>query len=169
MTPTEKLSTAPFPKSKKRESAIKGKENKPVACSKGLFACERPRGRVGIRKRLIEAAVEDALMAFCGKRRNPAFDRCPGQDPCEERLWARFAWRFGWGLLRELTLQGVAEMAEHQRPVEDREKPKVLQRLIGPFWRRGSGGTEAAAVRTMGGKGDNKRTTTREATGKEAV
>ena len=66
---------APFCRSKKRESDIKGKENKPVACSKGLFACERPCGRVGIRKRLIEAAVEDALVAFCGKRRNPAFDR----------------------------------------------------------------------------------------------
>ena len=154
---------SPSLKSKKRESAIKGKENKPepVACSKGLFACERARGRVGIRKRLIEAAVEDALVAFCGKRRNPAFDRCPGQDPCEERLWARFAWRFGWGLLRELTLQGVAEIAEHRRPLEDQEKPKVLQRLIGPFWRRGSGGTEAAAVRTMGVDGNNKRTTTR--------
>ena len=136
---------APFCRSKKRESAIKGKENKPVACSKGLFACERARGRVGIRKRLIEAAVEDALVAFGGKRRNPALDRCPEQDPCEERLWARFAWRFGWGLLRELTLQGVAEMAEHRRPVEDREKPKVLQRLIGPFWK------------------NSKRTTTREA------
>ena len=162
---------SPSLKSKKRESAIKGKENKPVACSKGLFACERARGRVGIRKRLIEAAVEDALVAFCGKRRNPAFDRCPGQDPCEERLWARFAWRFGWGRLRELALQGVAEIAEHRRPLEDREKPKVLQRLIGPFWRRGSGavwgrgggGAGAAAVRAMGGDGNNKRTTTREA------
>ena len=141
----EKLSTAPCPKSKKRESAIKGKENKPVACSKGLFACERPRGRVGIRKRLIEAAVEDALVAFCGKRRNPAFDRCPGQDPCEERLWAKFAWRFGWGLLSELTLQGVAEMAEHRRPMKDEDKPQVLQRLIRPFWK------------------NSKRTTTREA------
>ena len=152
-----------YPKSKKRESALKGKENKPVACSKGLFACERPRGRVGIRKRLIEAAVEDALKAFCGKRRNPAFDRCPENDPCEERLWARFAWRFGWGLLQELTLQGVAEMAEHRKPMKDEDKPKVLQRLIGPFWRRRSGGTEAAAVGTRGGKKNNKRTTAREA------
>ena len=59
----------PSRKSKKRESAIKGKENKPSAISTGLFACERPRGRVGIRKRLIEAAVEDALVAFCGTRR----------------------------------------------------------------------------------------------------
>ena len=60
---------SPSLKSKKRESAIKGKENKPVACkpvacSKGLFACERARGRVGIRKRLIQAAVEDALRIF---------------------------------------------------------------------------------------------------------
>ena len=135
----------PSRKAKKRERAIKGKENKPVACSKGLFACERARGRVGIRKRLIEAAVEDALKAFCGKRRNPAFDRCSEKDPCEERLWAKFAWRFGWGLLRELTEQGVAEMREHRKPMKDEDRPKVLQRLIGPFWR------------------NNKRTTAREA------
>ena len=134
----QKLSTAPFPKSKKRESAIKGKENKPVACSKGLFACERARGRVGIRKRLIETAVEDALKAFCGKRRNPALDLSPGKDPCEERLWAKFAWRFGWGRLQELTVQGVAEMKEHRKPVADKDKPKILQRLINPFWRRGA-------------------------------
>ena len=147
---SEKLSTTPFSKSKKRESAIKGKENKPSAISTGLFACERARGRVGIRKRLIEAAVEDALKAFCGKRRNPAFDRYPGKDPCEERLWAKFAWRFGWGLLRELTVQGVAEMREHRKPMKDEDKPKVLQRLIRPFW------------------GNNKRTTTSRTAGKEA-
>ena len=147
---SEKLSTVPFEMSKKRESAIKGKENKPSAISTGLFACERARGRVGIRKRLIEAAVEDALKAFCGKRRNPAFDRYPGKDPCEERLWAKFAWRFGWGLLRELTVQGVAEMREHRKPMKDEDKPKVLQRLIRPFW------------------GNNKRTTTSRTAGKEA-
>ena len=152
----------PSRKSKKRESAIKGKENKPVACSKGLFACERPRGRVGIRKRLIEAAVEDALVAFCGTRRqkpdkpiNGRDARCPrqardGRDAhrpgfSDEQLWAKFAWRFGWGMLRELTLQGVAEMREHRRPIEDGDKPKVLQRLINGVWK------------------DSKRTTTREA------
>ena len=140
----------PSRKSKKRESAIKGKENKPSAISTGLFACERPRGRVGIRKRLIEAAVEDALRVFCGTRRNSAFDRYPGKDPCEERLWAKFAWRFGWGLLRELTVQGVAEMREHRKPMKDKDKPKVLQRLIRPFW------------------GNNKRTTTSRTAGKEA-
>ena len=129
---------APSRKSKKRESAIKGEENKPVACSKGLFACERPRGRVGIRKRLIEAAVEDALVAFCGTRGKPG-------EACDQNLWAKFAWRFGWGMLRELTLQGVAEMREHRKPVEDRDKPKVLQRLINGVWK------------------DSKRTTAREA------
>ena len=143
----------PSRKSKKRESAIKGKENKPVACSKGLFACERPRDiprakraasavatgvRVGIRKRLIEAAVEDALVAFCGTRGKPG-------EACDQNLWAKFAWRFGWGMLRELTLQGVAEMREHRRPIEDRDKPKVLQRLINGVWK------------------DSKRTTAREA------
>ena len=47
-------------------------------------------------------------------------------------------------MLRELTLQGVAEMREHRRPIEDRDKPKVLQRLINGVWK------------------DSKRTTTRE-------
>ena len=47
-------------------------------------------------------------------------------------------------MLRELTLQGVAEMREHRRPLEDRDKPKVLQRLINGVWK------------------DNKRTTARE-------
>ena len=127
---------SPSLKSKKRESAIKGKENKPVACSKGLFACERARGRVGIRKRLIQAAVEDALRIFCGTRRGKY---------CDRNLWAKFAWKFGWGLLRELTLQGEAEMKEHRKPVADKDKPKILQRLINPFWRRGIGRTKFGA------------------------
>ncbi|MDO5319023.1 MAG: hypothetical protein Q4G65_10385 [bacterium] len=93
---------------------------------------------MGIRKRLIEAAVEDALVAFCGTRGKPG-------EACDQNLWAKFAWRFGWGMLRELTLQGVAEMREHRRPIEDRDKPKVLQRLINGVWK------------------DSKRTTTRKA------
>ena len=71
---------APSRKSKKRESAIKGKENKPSAISTGLFACERPRGRVGVRKRLIEAAVEDALVAFCGTRKRESGKPRNGRD-----------------------------------------------------------------------------------------
>ena len=128
---SRKLSTAPFSKSKKRESAIKGKENKPGALGTGLFACERPRGRVGIRKRLIEAAVEDALRAFHGTRGKPG-------EKCDQNLWAEFAWKFGWGLLRELTLQGKAEMLEHRKPVPDKDKPRILQKLINPFWKRGA-------------------------------
>ena len=171
----------PSHRSKKRERAIKGKENKPDACSTGLFACERPRGRVGIRKRLIEAAVEDALRVFCGTRKRESGKPCNGRDArcpsfsdgrdaycpsfSDEQLWAKFAWKFGWGLLRELTLQGEAEMREHRKPVEDRDKPKILQRLINGFWRRGSVDTEVAAVRT--GE-DNKRTTTGRTAGKEA-
>lgn len=140
---SEKLSTAPFSKAKKRESAIKGKENKPSAISTGLFACERPRGRVGIRKRLIRAAVEDALRIFCGTRRGKY---------CDRNLWAKFAWKFGWGLLQELTLQGEAEMKEHRKPVADKDKPKILQRLINPFWRRGIGRTKFGASGVGGGR-----------------
>ena len=121
----------------------RGKENNPGAFCTGLFACERTpvdaasatrfargisRGRVGIRKRLIEAAVEDALVVFCGTRGKPG-------EACDQNLWAKFAWRFGWGMLRELTLQGEAEMREHRKPVADKDKPKVLQRLINGFWK----------------------------------
>ena len=131
----------------------RGKENNPGANSTGLFACERPRGREGIRKRLIEAAVEDALKAFCGTRGKPG-------ETCDQNLWAKFAWRFGWGLLRELTLQGVSEMREHRRPVRDRDKPKILQRLISAFWRNNKRTTTRETMRGAGE--DNKRTTTRE-------
>ena len=126
----------------------RGKENNPGANSTGLFACERPRGREGIRKRLIEAAVEDALKAFCGTRKSG--EPRDGRDArrpsfSDEQLWAKFAWKFGGGRLRELTLQGLAEMRERRKPVADKDKPKVLQRLINGVWR------------------DSKRTTTREA------
>ena len=117
----------------------RGKENNPGANSTGLFACERPRGREGIRKRLIEAAVEDALMAFCGTRKSGVpRDGRDAHRPSfsDEQLWAKFAWKFGWGLLRELTLQGIAEMRERKEPLKDSEKPKVLQRLIAPFWKK---------------------------------
>ena len=128
----------------------RGKENNPGANSTGLFACERPRGCEGIRKRLIEAAVEDALKAFCGTRKRKSDEPRDGRDAhrpsfSDEQLWAKFAWKFGWGLLRELTLQGVAEMRDLKRPIKDGDKPKVLQRLINGVWR------------------DSKRTTAREA------
>ena len=150
----QKLSTGPGSGSKKagmkREGSpynpykrkARGKENNPGANSTGLFACERVRGREGIRKRLIEAAVEDALKAFCGTRRRKSVEPHDGRDArrpgfSDEQLWAKFAWKFGWGLLRELTLQGIAEMKEGKEPVADKDKPKILQALINPFWKRG--------------------------------
>ena len=154
MRQRKKLSTLAFSKTKKtgrkREHSpsnpykrkARGKENNPGANSTGLFACERVRGREGIRKRLIEAAVEDALKAFCGTRRRKSVEPRDGRDArrpgfSDEQLWAKFAWKFGWGLLRELTLQGIAEMKEGKEPVADRDKPKILQALINPFWKRG--------------------------------
>ena len=149
----------------------RGKENNPGVLSTGLFACERPRGRVGIRKRLIEAAVEDALVTFCGTRkRKPGKPRAGRDARCpsfsDEQLWAKFAWKFGWGLLRELTLQGEAEMREHRRPVKDADKPKVLQRLINPFWKNNKRTTASGTARD-GGE-DSKRTTTSGAAREEA-
>ena len=155
MSQRKKLSTLAFTKSKKtgmkREHSpfnpykrkARGKENNPGANSTGLFACEHPRGRVGIRKRLIEAAVEDALKAFCGTRKRKSDEPRDGRDAhrpsfSDEQLWAKFAWKFGWGLLRELTLQGIAEMRERKVPVADKDKPKILQALITPFWKRGA-------------------------------
>ena len=122
----------------------RGKENKPGANSTGLFACERPRGREGVQRRHVEAAVEDALRIFCGTRGKPG-------EKCDQNLWAKFAWKFGWGLLQELTLQGEAEMKEHRKPVADKDKPKILQRLINPFWRRGISRTKSGASGVGGG------------------
>ena len=100
----EKLSTALSKKSgRKRENPpctpykrkARGKENNPGALSTGLSVgarasagervYERIREREARRKRSVEAAVEDALVAFCGTRRNPLFDRDPWKDPCDER------------------------------------------------------------------------------------
>ena len=139
----QKLSTAPFSASKKsgmkRENPpctpykrkARGKENNPGALSTGLFACERPRAREVLRKRHVKAVVEDSLRIFHGTRGKPG-------EKCDQNLWAKFAWKFGWGLLRELTLQGKAEMLEHQKPVPDTDKPRILQELINPFWKRGA-------------------------------
>ena len=121
----------------------RGKENNPGALGTGLYAgagareVERLRRRGVLLKRHVEAAVEDALVAFCGKRRNPLFDREPWKDPCDERLWANFVWHHrgnpGWKHLQELTLQGLSEMAQRKHPVPDAEKPRILQNLINHF------------------------------------
>ena len=154
MSQRKKLSTLAFSKSKKtgmkREHSpsnpykrkARGKENNPGALSTGLSACagacKRIRAREAMRKRTIEAAVETALATFGGTRRNPLFDRQPGKDPCDERLWANFAWEFGYGKLLDLVDQAKAEIAERHRPVADKDKPKILQALITPFWKRGA-------------------------------
>ena len=151
----EKLSTAPVRAAKKtgmkRENPpctpykrkARGKENNPGAISTGLFACagagacERIRRREALLKRHVEAAVEDALVAFCGTRRNPLFDHEPWKDPCDERLWANFVWDHrgnpGWKYLQELTRQGISEMAQKRHPVADADKPRILQNLINNF------------------------------------
>ena len=153
--PLQKLSTVPFSDAKKsgtkRENPpftplkrkARGKENNPGALGTCLFACERPRTCAALRKRHVEAAVEDALRIFCGTRKQKTGKTRDGRDArrpsfSDEQLWAKFAWKFGWGLLRELTLQGEAEMREHKTPIPDKDKPKILQELITPFWKRGA-------------------------------
>lgn len=118
-----------------REKA-KGKENNPGFNSPGLFACERPRAREGLVRRCTEAVVEDALRIFHGTRKTPG--KKPKDDPCDERLWANFAWEFGYAKLCDLILQAKAEMDEHRKPIPDSEKPKFLQRLLVPFWKKRS-------------------------------
>ena len=154
MTPAQvllqKLSTAPVGAAKKtgmkREHSpcyphkrkARGKENKPGAQGTGLSARGHGRVREPFRQVGVAAAVEDALRIFHGTRRNPKFDTRPDRDPCDERLWANFAWEFGYGKLLDLIDQAKAEIAEHRHPVAERDKPKVLQSLITRFWKRGA-------------------------------
>ena len=100
------------------------KEIKPVSNCSGLFAREGGRRRVRERwlKRKVSAAVKDAVIAFCG-------------TPSDERLWAKFAWRCGYGRLLEAVYQGEAEMAEHETEIPDCDKPKVLQTILNRYWR----------------------------------
>ena len=49
-------------------------------------------------------------------------------------------------------------MREHRRPVRDRDKPKILQRLISAFWRNNKRTTTRETMR--GAERNNKRTTT---------
>ena len=81
----------------------KGKEDKPGACSTGLSARAHADAHVrgALLRRHVNAAVEDALVAFCGTR---------GPAPSDEALWAKFAWRFGFVMLHELTEQAKSEM-----------------------------------------------------------
>ena len=110
------LSTASLKKreGKKKPSPLnpykekgKGKEGKPGANGTSLFARAGAHTHVrgALLRRHVNAAVEDALVAFCGTR---------GPAPSDEALWAKFAWRFGFGMLHELTEQAKSEMKLHR-------------------------------------------------------
>ena len=130
------LSTASLKKSEgeKRTSPLtplrekgKGKEDKPSASSTGLFARAHADAHVrgALLRRHVNAAVEDALAAFCGSR---------GPAPSDEALWAKFAWRFGFGRLNELVERGKSEMRQHKGGVEPSERPRILQNLLNEVW-----------------------------------
>ena len=135
-----KLSTgggSPSAKSKKREAEKrkapctpirekgKGKEDKPSARSTCLFARADAHVRGALLRRHVNAAVEDALAAFCGSR---------GPAPSDEALWAKFAWRFGFGMLNELVDRGKSEMLQHKGGVKPSERPRILQNLLNEVW-----------------------------------
>ena len=134
---TEKLSTGYLSRlkkaeGKKRKSPLppyrekgKGKEGKPGASSTGLFARTDAHVRGALLRRHVNAAVEDALAAFCGTR---------GPAPSDEALWAKFAWRFGYGMLHELTERGKSEMGMHKGGVAPAERPRILQNLLNEVW-----------------------------------
>ena len=130
------LSTASLKKreGKKRKSPCtplrekgKGKEGKPGANGTSLFARAGAHAHVrgALLRRHVNAAVEDALVAFCGTR---------GPAPSDEALWAKFAWRFGFGMLHELTEQAKSEMKLHRGGVAPSERPRILQNLLNEVW-----------------------------------
>ena len=139
---TDKLSTggaSPSAKSKKREGEKrkspctplrekgKGKEGKPGANGTCLSARAHADAHVRgtLLRRHVNAAVEDALVAFCGTR---------GPAPSDEALWAKFAWRFEFGMLHELTEQAKSEMKLHRGGVAPSERPRILQNLLNEVW-----------------------------------
>ena len=160
LTAAEKLSTAPCSGAKKsgrkRENPpctpykrkARGKENNPGAISTGLSACacvgagarevERIRRREALLKRHVEAAVEDALVAFCGTRRNPLFDRDGRKDPCDERMWANAAWDVGLERFQDLIDETKSQIRQKPFVVPDRDKPRYFQENLTPFWKRGA-------------------------------
>ena len=100
----------------------KGKESKPIACGTGLFARARTHeGRW--RKAAVRAAVAEAVSRFNG-------------SPSDERLWANFAWRLGYGTLLDCMARAESEIAQHDRPVSPAERPRILQNILAPIWNR---------------------------------
>jgi hypothetical protein len=134
---TEKLSTGTLShlkkaEGKKRKSPCtpyrekgKGKENKPGASSTGLIARAGAHVRGALLRRHVNAAVEDALVAFCGKR---------GPAPSDEALWSEFAWKFGVGKVRDLCHQATTELDQHRGSMPQSKWPSVLQNVLNPFW-----------------------------------
>ena len=149
MTPAQillqKLSTAPVGAAKKtgmkREHSpcyphkrkARGKENKPGAQGTGLSVRGHGRVREPFRHVGVSVAVEDALRIFHGTRRNPKFDTRPDRDPCDERLWANFAWQYGYGTLLELIYRGQSEVRQKRTPIACRDLPRVLGQLISDY------------------------------------
>ena len=137
-----------FPCTPLREKG-KGIEGKPGARSTGLFARADAHVKGALLRRHVNAAVEDALAAFCGSR---------GPAPSDEALWAKFAWRFGFGRLNELVEQGKSEMRQHKGGVKPSERPRILQNLVNEVWygrypkNPPSPKASAAALRAMADK-----------------
>ena len=156
---TDELSTggaSPSAKSKKREGEKrkspstplrekgKGKEGKPGAKGTSLFARADAHVRGALLRRHVNAAVEDALVAFCGTR---------GPAPSDEALWATFAWRFGYGWLNELVARGKAEMRMHKGGVAPAERPRILQNLLNEVWHARFPKKEPASTEAMARQG----------------
>lgn len=106
-------------------------EIKPEYISSGLtaracvYATAPMRKRERWLKRKVAAAVADAVAAFAG-------------TPSDEKLWANFAWRRGYGRLLDAIDLAKAEMAEHRIPVADADKPKILQTILSARWKGGA-------------------------------
>ena len=89
--------------------------------------CKNGRARERWLKRTVAAAVRDAVVAFCGTK-------------SDEKLWAKFAWKHGYGALLEAVYEGERQMFEHETEIPDCDKPKVLQALLNRRWRFGREG-----------------------------
>ena len=102
----------------------KGKENNPGACSTGL---SRAHARGVGAKRVVSAAVEDALRAFSGTR---------GGRYSDERLWAGFVWEFGVDFFRDLCDKAMSEICARSEKPPRSEWPRILQAVLSPHWNR---------------------------------
>ncbi len=126
----QKLSTAPFPKSKKAEGKKrkppftpyrekgKGKEISPCANRTGLS-----RGRAGARG-VVAAAVAEAVGAFGGNRE-------------DELIWAKIAWRVGAANFIDAMFQTRAEIKLHASGVPRTHLPRIFQSVLNKRFPKG--------------------------------